>query len=84
MVIRKIFASIIILTVLTASALSDGSKDKKDKSDNPLLKQKSITAVKIDNPPVVDGNIDSNEMLAIYPEGHTIQLQQLCTLFTYS
>jgi hypothetical protein len=64
MVIRKIFASIIILTVLTASALSDGSKDKKDKSDNPLLKQKSITAVKIDNPPVVDGKLDDSVWLS--------------------
>ncbi len=46
----------ILLTVLFSGNVSAGAK--KDKKDNPDLVQRSITAVKIETPPVIDGILD--------------------------
>lgn len=62
-VLKKVLISIIILAVLAIFPLSAGSKDKKDRSDNPLLKQKSITAFKIETPPFIDGKLDDQQWM---------------------
>lgn len=60
---RRVSLLIILLAVLVTTTLSAGRKDRKDRPDNPLLKQKSITAIKIDNPPVIDGKLDDKQWM---------------------
>ena len=60
---RRVSLLIILLAVLATTPLSAGRKDRKDRPDNPLLKQKSITAIKIDNPPVIDGKLDDKQWM---------------------
>lgn len=54
----------VFLFVVPQVVLSAGDRDKKDKKDNPLLLQKSITAVKIQDPPSIDGKLDDTVWLS--------------------
>ena len=55
---------VILLTVITSVDVLAGSKDRKDKKDNPLLLRKSITAIKTDTPPVIDARLDDEAWLS--------------------
>ena len=53
--IRRICAIFILAAMTAATGLAVDGKDSKG---DPLLRQKSISAVKIDNPPLIDGKLD--------------------------
>ncbi|MEA1886729.1 MAG: DUF5916 domain-containing protein [Bacteroidota bacterium] len=53
--IRRILLLLMVLFFVTATNMY---ADRKDKKDKPLLMQKSIAAIKTDNPPLIDGKLD--------------------------
>jgi len=54
-IMRRIWIIFILAAITSTTGLADDGKEGKG---DPLLRQKSISAVKIDNPPVIDGKLD--------------------------
>lgn len=59
-ILKGLFSSIIIFILTASMVLGAGTKDRKDRSDGPGLKQKAIEAVRIAEPPVIDGILDED------------------------
>ena len=56
--LKGLYISSLIFVLTASMALGAAVKDRKDRSDNPGLKQKAIEAIKITEPPVIDGVLD--------------------------
>ncbi|MDT8401559.1 MAG: DUF5916 domain-containing protein [Bacteroidales bacterium] len=56
--LRKIFILTLIFAIPAMTSVSAAVKDPRNKSDNPLLKQKALEAIKIAEPPLIDGVLD--------------------------
>jgi len=57
---KRLFFLVTLTFVSFTILAGPGKKEKKDSKDNPLLLQKSINAVKIQDPPVIDGKLDDS------------------------
>ena len=62
--IYKVLASILIMALFSCLGVYAERGDKKDRKDNPLLKQKSIAAVKTELAPHIDGKLDDSVWLS--------------------
>ncbi|HDZ40067.1 MAG TPA: hypothetical protein ENH59_00065 [Bacteroidetes bacterium] len=56
--LRRLFLLIIISAIPSMACMSTGLKDRKDRADDPVLRQKAMEAVKITEAPVIDGKLD--------------------------
>ncbi len=59
--LSRILLLLMLLFFVTASNMY---ADRKDRKDKPLLMQKSIAAIKIDDPPLIDGKLDDQAWLS--------------------